>query len=241
MRTTIRKAHRWPIGASRTADHALFRDGESLPGCRTAMVDQAVDTTWQVVTDSSTRLRTVMTGLAADSSTGRRTPTVGLAADTTRHVATDSSTGHRTAMRRTGQEAASAAGTRPPASPDHRWRRVTGSSRHLAGSSPTIARRPQAIRAAISGSGLLGFRARDLRDLPERPRTRAASIRLAAGPRRRISTAAGTRRRALEAAMPRRALAAARISAVGTRSPVEAAIPEATAAANITIEAAAGS
>src|ERR1019366_9136837 len=91
MRTTIRKALRWPIGASRTADHALFREGESLPGCRTAMVDQAVDTMRHVETDSSTSLRTVMAGLATDSSTGRRTATIGLAADTTRHVETDSS------------------------------------------------------------------------------------------------------------------------------------------------------
>src|ERR1039458_6738290 len=83
MRTTIRKALRWPIGASRTADHALFREGESLPGCRTAMVDQAVDITRQVATASST---------------GRRTPTLGLAADTTRHVETGSSTSLRTVM-----------------------------------------------------------------------------------------------------------------------------------------------
>src|ERR1039457_6714924 len=83
MRTTIRKAPRWPIGASRTADHALFREGESLPGCRTAMVDQAVDITRHVATDSST---------------GHRTPTVGVAADTTRHVETCSSTSLRTVM-----------------------------------------------------------------------------------------------------------------------------------------------
>jgi hypothetical protein len=177
MRTTIRKALRWPIGASRTADHALFREGESLPGCRTAMVDQAVDTMRHVETDSSTghrteysadmtrhvetgsstSLRTVMAGLATASSTGRRTATIGLAADTTQHVETDSSTGHRTAMPRTGQEAASAAGTRPPASPGHRWRRITGSSRHLAGSSPAIARRPQATREVTSGSSLTGL------------------------------------------------------------------------------------
>src|ERR1017187_6702191 len=215
MRTTIRKALRWPIGASRTADHALFREGESLPGCRTAMVDQAVDT---------------MRNVATDSSTGHRTPMVGLAADTTRHREADSSTGHRTAMPRTGQEAASAAGTRPPASPDHRWRRVTGCSRHLAGSSPAIARRPQATREVTSGSSLTGLlSAGASRDLRASRRARAA-----------LCLAAGTRRRALAAAMPRRALAAARVSAVGTRTPVEAVILAATAAANIAIEAAAG-
>src|ERR1017187_6926630 len=192
MRTTIRKALRWPIGASRTADHALFREGESLPGCRTAMVDQAVDTM--------------------------------------RPVATDSYTGHRTAMPRTGQEAASAAGTRPPASPDHRWRRVTGCSRHLAGSSPAIARRPQATREVTSGSSLTG-----LLSAGASPGLRASRRARAA-----LCLAAGTRRRALAAAMPRRALAAARVSAVGTRTPVEAVILAATAAANIAIEAAAG-
>src|ERR1019366_1056415 len=205
MRTIIRRALRWPIGASRTADHALFREGESLPGCRTAMVDQAVDTMRHVETDSSTSRRTAMTGLAAD---------------TTRHVETDSSTGHRTAMPRTGQEAASAAGTRPPASP--RWRRVTGCSRHLAGSSPAIARRPQATREVTSGSSLTGLlSAGASRDLRASRRARAA-----------LCLAAGTRRRALEAAMPRRALAAARVSAAGTRTPVEAVILAA-AAANI--------
>src|ERR1019366_717192 len=213
MRTTSRKAPRWPIGASRTADHALFREGESLPGCRTAMVDQAVDITRHVATDSSN---------------GHRKPTVGLAADTTRHVEADSSTGHRTAMPRTGQEAASAAGTRPPASP--RWRRITGCSRHLAGSSPAIARRPQATREVTSGSSLTGLlSAGASRDLRASRRARAA-----------LCLAAGTRRRALAAAMPRRALAAARVSAVGTRTPVEAVILAATAAANIAIEAAAG-
>src|ERR1019366_332992 len=130
MRTTIRKAHRWPIGASRTVDHAPLREGERLPGCRMAMVDRAVDTTpqvamdsstgrrtgcsaditWHVETDSFPSLRTAMVDravdtipqVAMDSSTDRRTAMVGHRADTTRHVAIHSSIDLPTAMRRTG-------------------------------------------------------------------------------------------------------------------------------------------
>src|ERR1019366_1000160 len=115
MRTTIRKAHRWPIGASRTVDHAPLREGERLPGCRIAMVAQAANTTGH---------------LATGSSTGLRTPMVALAAVTTGHLATGSSTGLPIAIRRTGQEAPAEVTRRPEsATPDHRWRHVTGCSR----------------------------------------------------------------------------------------------------------------
>src|ERR1019366_7731661 len=121
MRTTIRKAHRWPIGASRTVDHAPLREGERLPGCRIAMAAQAVDTTRHLATGSSTGLPTAMAALAANttrhlatgSSTGLRTPMVALAAVTTGHLATGSSTGLPIAIRRTGQEAPAEVTRRP--------------------------------------------------------------------------------------------------------------------------------
>src|ERR1039458_8270925 len=107
MRTTIRKALRWTIGAPRTVDHAPLREGERLPGYRIAMAAQAEDTTRHLAMGSSTSLRTVMAAravattrqLETGSSTGRRTAMVGHRADTTRHVATHSSIDLPTAMR----------------------------------------------------------------------------------------------------------------------------------------------